>query len=59
MGQYPTAEQASNLLSLALQLRQSAFDTDDENYIELFLSAALALEARAYQGATASSFLVH
>jgi hypothetical protein len=59
MEQNPTSEQAANLLSLALQLRQSAFETNDEEYIALFLSAALALEARAYRGAAASSVLVH
>jgi hypothetical protein len=59
MEQNLTAEQANSLMSLALQLRQAAFETEDGNYIELFLSAALALEARAYQGASASSVLVH
>ena len=43
------AQEAHNLRTLALQLRQSAFETDDEHYIALFLCGAQALEARAGQ----------
>jgi hypothetical protein len=43
----PIAGQASNLRSLALQLRLSASQTEDINYIALFLCAAMALETHA------------
>ena len=46
---------AAKLVELARQLRQSASETDDHAYIELFLSAAEALEARARIMAAASS----
>ena len=47
MGKRPTAREAIELTQLAHQLRVSAAQTNDENYVALFLSAALALEARA------------
>jgi len=46
MGNPAKAQNATNLLELARQLRQSASETADENYIGLFLCAAEALEAR-------------
>ena len=50
MGQIPTKREAIGLRELAAQLRISAADTNNLDYVGLFLSAALALEARA-QGA--------
>ena len=50
MGQTPTKREAIGLRELASQLRASAADTNNLEYVGLFLSAALALEARA-QGA--------
>ena len=47
MSKNPTAEEARNLQTLALQLRQSAFETDDQRYIVLLLCGAVLLEARA------------
>ena len=41
---------AKQLRSLALRLRMSASQTDDQDYIDLFLCAAMALEARAIHG---------
>jgi hypothetical protein len=41
---------AEQLQSLALQLRMSASQTEDQDYIGLFLCAAMALEARAIHG---------
>jgi hypothetical protein len=46
---------AKQLRALALKLRMSATQTEDEDYIGLFLSAAMALEARAIHGLTYSS----
>jgi hypothetical protein len=50
MGQIPTSREAIGLQELARQLRVSAADTNNLEYVGLFLSAAMALEARA-QGA--------
>lgn len=47
MGQTPTPRQAIGLQQLARQLRASVADTSNLEYVGLFLSAALALEARA------------
>jgi hypothetical protein len=47
MGQIPTPREAIGLQELARQLRASAADTTNLEYVGLFLSAALALEARA------------
>jgi hypothetical protein len=47
MGKIPTPREAIGLQELARQLRVSAADTNNLEYIGLFLSAALALEARA------------
>ena len=55
MGQIPTAREAIGLTELARRLRASAAQTDDENYVGLFLSAAMALEARALR---APSFIL-
>jgi hypothetical protein len=41
------AQQLRDLLRLAKQLRQHVSDTSDPRYIDLFLEAATALEARA------------
>ena len=57
MGQIPTAREAIGLNELAQLLRHSAAETDDENYIGLFLSAAMALEARALASSTPFSEL--
>ncbi len=43
----PTAHEARDLKDLALQLRLSASETEDQDYIGLFLCAAIALETRA------------
>lgn len=43
----PTAHNEKNLREMALQLRISASQTADDNYIALFLCAAISLEARA------------
>jgi hypothetical protein len=47
MEQIPTAREAIGLQELAHMLRASAADTGNQDYIGLFLNAALALEARA------------
>jgi hypothetical protein len=47
MEQIPTAREAIGLQELAQMLRTSAADTNNQDYIGLFLSAATALEARA------------
>ncbi len=47
MGRKPTAQEAIGLTELARQLRASAAQTNDQNYVSLFLTAAMALEARA------------
>jgi uncharacterized MAPEG superfamily protein len=47
MRQVPTPRETIGLQELARQLRASAADTNNLEYIGLFLSAALALEARA------------
>ena len=41
---------AERLLALAMKLRLSAVQTENAEYIDLFLRAAVALEARAIQG---------
>ena len=46
---------AAKLVELARQLRQSASETNDDAYVDLFLSAAEALEARARNMAAASN----
>ena len=46
------ASKVKQLRSLALQLRMSAAQTEDQEYIGLFLCAAMALEARAIHGLT-------
>ena len=43
----PSKREAIGLRALAAQLRASAADTNNLDYVGLFLSAALALEARA------------
>ncbi len=48
MAQTPTAREAIGLQELARQLRDSAAQTNDENYVRLFLAAAKALEDRAH-----------
>jgi hypothetical protein len=47
MEDFAESQDATNLLELARQLRQSASETADEDYVGLFLCAAEALEARA------------
>jgi hypothetical protein len=47
MGETPTSREAIGLEELARQLRASASQTDDPDYIQLFLAAAEALEVRA------------
>jgi hypothetical protein len=47
MGKAPTSREAIGLQELARQLRASAAQTNDANYIKLFLAAAAALETRA------------
>jgi hypothetical protein len=47
MSQSSKAQPLRELLRLAKMLRQHASDTSDTHYIELFLEAADALEARA------------
>jgi hypothetical protein len=47
MAKDPTAREAIGLHKLARQLRASAAETNDANFVGLFLSAAMALEARA------------
>jgi len=49
MGQRVTAEQLREILSIARKLRTSAQDESDDDYIDLYLRAALALEDRARQ----------
>jgi hypothetical protein len=50
MGEVPTPCERRDLQALARRFRASAADTVQMDYVGLFLSAALALEARA-QGA--------
>ena len=52
MGHIPTYREAIGLQELARRLRASAADTNNLDYVGLFLSAALALEACA-RGAAA------
>jgi hypothetical protein len=47
MEQIPTELEAIGLRELAAQLRASAADTNNSEYVELFLKAAMALEKRA------------
>ncbi len=47
MGHTPSEREAIGLRELAAQLRVSAADTNNLEYVGLFLSATLALEARA------------
>ncbi len=47
MRKTPTKREAIGLRQLAAQLRASAADTNNLEYVGLFLSAALGLEARA------------
>lgn len=47
MDKVPTSHDVIGLKNLARRLRASAADTNNMNYIGLFLSAAMALEARA------------
>jgi hypothetical protein len=47
MGDIPNKKEMRELKSLAQMLRGAAEETDDQNYIGLFLSAAMALEERA------------
>jgi hypothetical protein len=49
MSQGSKAQQLRELLRLAKMLRQHVSDTSDTHYIELFLEAANALEARAHR----------
>jgi hypothetical protein len=49
MGQRVTAEQLREILAVARKLRVSAQEENDEDYIDLFLRAAAALEDRARQ----------
>jgi len=49
MGQRVTSERLRELLAVARKLRLSAQDEDDEDYADLFLRAAAALEDRARQ----------
>lgn len=49
MGQRVTSERLREILTVARKLRISARDEDDEEYVDLFLRAALALEDRARQ----------
>jgi hypothetical protein len=42
-----TPDEPRDLLALATELRRSASETSDENYIRLFLRAAIALEEHA------------
>ena len=48
MGTPWKSQSAANLLEMARLFRQSASETADENYVELFLCAAMALEAQAF-----------
>jgi hypothetical protein len=49
MGQRITAEHLRELLAVARKLRNSAQEETDDDYIDLYLRAALALEDRARQ----------
>jgi hypothetical protein len=49
MGERVTAEQLREILAVARKLRTSAQEETDEDYVDLFLRAALALEDRARQ----------
>lgn len=49
MGARVTAEQLREILAVARKLRISAQEEQDEEYVDLFLRAALALEDRARQ----------
>jgi hypothetical protein len=49
MGQRVTAEELREILAVARKLRGCALEEEDEEYIDLFLRAALALEDRARQ----------
>ena len=44
-----TAEELREILAVARKLRACALDEEDEDYADLFLRAALALEGRARQ----------
>jgi hypothetical protein len=59
MGEIPTPREAIGLTKLARQFRASARDTTQKDYVRLFLSAALALEARARGGHTDPNFDRH
>jgi hypothetical protein len=47
MRQQPKAQELRDLLKLAKQLRTSASATENHEYVELFLRAAMILEERA------------
>jgi len=47
MGASHKAQELRDLISLAIKLRESAAQTDDARYIDLFIRSAEALEARA------------
>ena len=47
MGASQKAQELRDLLGLAIKLRESAAQTDDARYIDLFIRTAEALEARA------------
>jgi hypothetical protein len=49
MGHRVTAEQLREILAVARKLRISAQEETDDDYVDLFLRAAEALEARAQQ----------
>lgn len=49
MGMRVTAEELRELLAVARKLRVSALEETDEDYVDLFLRAAAALEDRARQ----------
>jgi hypothetical protein len=49
MGQRVTAERLREILAVARKLRASAQEETDDDYVDLFLRAALALEDRARQ----------
>jgi hypothetical protein len=55
MGKIPSARDAIGLHELAALLRRSAAETGDQNYVGLFLTAAMALEARAAAAPSAYS----
>jgi hypothetical protein len=59
MGEIPTPCEAVGLTELARQFRASARDTIQMEYVRVFVSAALALEARARGGHTDPNFDRH